>query len=164
MLIANKHQDNWVPYLPLAEFVHNNWPNETTRESPFLILMGYNPRTDWIDRPSPLPQAQLRVEQFKEARQRAQELMRRAQESWVKHRNMPRYHVGDQVWLEGRHLRTNQPTAKLAPRRHGPFKVAEVMSHVNYCLELPTQWSIHPVFHIDLLTPYRETLTHGPNY
>ena len=73
--IANEHQDNWVPYLPLAEFVHNNWPNETTRESPFLILMGYNLRTDWIDRPSPLPQAQLRVEQFKEARQRAQELM-----------------------------------------------------------------------------------------
>ena len=26
------------------------------------------------------------------------------------------------------------------------------------------QWSIHPVFHIDLLTPYRETPMHGPNY
>ena len=31
-------------------------------------------------------------------------------------------------------------------------------------LELPTQWSIHPVFHTDLLTPYRETPTHGRNY
>ena len=38
------------------------------------------------------------------------------------------------------------------------------MSPVNYCLELPTQWTIHPVFYIDLLTPYRETLTHGRNY
>jgi hypothetical protein len=38
------------------------------------------------------------------------------------------------------------------------------MSPVNYCLELPTQWSIHPMFHIDLLTPYRETITQGPNY
>ena len=38
------------------------------------------------------------------------------------------------------------------------------MSPVNYRLELPTQWSIHPVFHIDLLTPYRKTPTHGPNY
>jgi hypothetical protein len=38
------------------------------------------------------------------------------------------------------------------------------MSTVNYCLELPTQWSIHPVFHIDLLTPYKETIMHGPNF
>jgi hypothetical protein len=38
------------------------------------------------------------------------------------------------------------------------------MSAVNYCLELPTQWSIHPVFHIDLLTPYKETIMHGPNF
>jgi hypothetical protein len=26
------------------------------------------------------------------------------------------------------------------------------------------QWSIHPVFHIDLLMPYRETTMHGPNF
>ena len=38
------------------------------------------------------------------------------------------------------------------------------MSPVNYRLELPTQWSIHPVFHIDLLTPYREMPIHGANY
>ena len=38
------------------------------------------------------------------------------------------------------------------------------MSPVNYRLELPTQWSIHDVFHTDLLTPYKETVTHGANY
>ena len=38
------------------------------------------------------------------------------------------------------------------------------MSPVNYHLELPMQWSIHPVFHIDLLMPYCKTITHGPNY
>jgi len=38
------------------------------------------------------------------------------------------------------------------------------MSPVNYRLKLPTQWSIHDVFHIDLLTPYRETDIHGSNY
>jgi hypothetical protein len=54
--------------------------------------------------------------------------------------------------------------AKLAPRRHSPFKVIQVMSPVNYQLELPTQWSIHNVVHMDLLTPYRKTLTHGANY
>jgi len=38
------------------------------------------------------------------------------------------------------------------------------MSPVNYRLKLPTQWSIHDVFHIDLLTPYHETDLHGSNY
>jgi hypothetical protein len=38
------------------------------------------------------------------------------------------------------------------------------MSPVNYRLELPTQWKIHDVFHTDLLTPYREMVTHGTNY
>ena len=90
--------------------------------------------------------------------------MIKAQKSWVKHRDTPRYKEGDLVWLEGRNLRLSQPTPKLAPRRHGPFKIVQVMSAVNYRLELPTQWSIHPVFHIDLLTPYRETITHGANY
>ena len=157
---VNKRQDNWTAYLPLAEFTHNNWPNETTRESPFFLLMGYNPRADWTDRPSPIPQVVLRLDQFKQARKRAQELITKAQKSWVKNRDMPKFKIEDQVWLEGRHLRTNQPTTKLAPRRHGPFPIVQVMSPVNYRLKLPTQWSIHPVFHIDLLTPYRETPMH----
>jgi hypothetical protein len=38
------------------------------------------------------------------------------------------------------------------------------MSPVNYRIKLPTQWSIHDVFHTDLLTPYCETPTHGVNY
>jgi hypothetical protein len=90
--------------------------------------------------------------------------MIKAQQSWVKHRDTPKYKEGDLVWLEGKNLCINQPTAKLAPRRHGPFKVIQVMSAVNYRLELPTQWSIHPVFHTDLLTPYKETIMHGPNF
>ncbi len=151
-------------YLPLAEFAHNNWPNETTGESPFFVLYGFNPRADWMDKPSPIPQVALRIDQFKRARQRAQELMIKAQRSWVKHKDTPKYHEGDLVWLEGRHLHTNQPTAKLAPRRHGPFPIVQVMSPVNYRLKLPTQWSIHDVFHIDLLTPYHETDLHGSNY
>jgi hypothetical protein len=162
--ISDHHQTNWAPYLPIAQFAHNNWPSETTRKSPFFLLMGYHPRADWISSSSPLPQVTLRLEQLKQARDTAQQLMIKAQQSWVKHRDTPKYKEGDQVWLEGKNLRLNQPTAKLAPRRHGPFKVIKVLSPVSYQLALPTQWSIHPVFHIDLLTPYRETIMHGPNY
>jgi len=117
-----------------------------------------------MDKPSPIPQVALRLDQFKQARQRAQELMIKAQQSWIKHKDAPKYCEGDLVWLEGCHLRTNQLTAKLAPKRHSPFSIIQVMSPVNYRLKLPTQWSIYDVFHIDLLTPYWETDIHGSNY
>ncbi len=160
----NERQDNWHSYLPLVEFAHNNWPNETTGESPFFLLYGFNPRADWIDKPSPIPQVALHLEQFKEARRKAQELMIKAQQPWIKHKSTPKYQEGDLVWLEGRHLRTNQPAAKLAPKQHSPFPIIQVMSPINYRLKLPMQWSIHDVFHIDLLTPYQETELHGANY
>ncbi len=101
---VNERQDNWHAYLPLAEFAHNNWPNETMGESPFFILYGFNLHADWMDKPFPIPQVVLRLDQFKMARRHAQELMIKAQQSWVKHRDMPKYQNGDLVWLEGRHL------------------------------------------------------------
>ncbi len=80
------------------------------------MLYGFNPHTDWIDKPSPIPQVALQLEQFKRARQRAQELMIKAQRSWVKHKDMPKYKEGDLMWLEGCHLHTNQLAIKLAPK------------------------------------------------
>ena len=148
----------------MAQFVHNNWPSDTTRKSPFFLLMGYNPCADWKNATSPLPQVMLCIDQFKEARAQAQNLMIKAQKSWVKHQDMPKYKEGDLVWLEGKNLRTAQLMPKLRAQCHGPFKVVQVMSPINYRLKLPMQWSIHPVFHIDLLMPYRETITHGANY
>jgi hypothetical protein len=162
--ITDQKQRNWAPYLPIAQFAHNNWPSDTTRKSPFFLLMGFNPRADWIHATSPIPRVVLRLEQLREAQVQACNAMIKAQQSWVKHHDTPKYKEGDQVWLEGKNLCINQPTTKLAPRRHGPFKIIQVMSAVNYCLELPTQWNIHPVFHIDLLTPYRETIMHSPNF
>jgi len=70
----------------------------------------------------------------------------------------------DKVWLDGRNLKIGYPSRKLAPKREGPFEIAEVMGPVAYKLKLPNQWQIHPVFHASLLSPYHETDTHGPNF
>ena len=75
-----------------------------------------------------------------------------------------RYQTGDQVWLEGCNLRIDRPSAKLAPKRYGPFKIGKVLSPITYQLVLPPQWKIHDVFYADLLTPYHETELHRPNF
>jgi Chromo (CHRromatin Organisation MOdifier) domain len=72
--------------------------------------------------------------------------------------------IGQLAWLEGKNLPLPHGTAKLAPRRHGPFKVTKIISPVAVQLELPPRWNIHPVFHSNLLTPYTETPSHGPNF
>jgi hypothetical protein len=94
--------------------------------------MGFNPRADWVHTTSLIPRVTLQLEQLKDARNQAQRHMIKAQQSWVKHHDTPKYKEGDQVWLEGKNLCINQPTAKLVPRRHRPFKVIQVMSAVNY--------------------------------
>ena len=39
---VDHQQTNWHHYLPLAEFAHNSWKNESTGQSPFEVLMGYS--------------------------------------------------------------------------------------------------------------------------
>ena len=74
------------------------------------------------------------------------------------------YHVGEQVWLEGKNLKFPHQATKLNPKRYGPFKVIKEISPVAYQLQLPPLWNIHPVFHASLLSPYSEMTSHGPNF
>jgi hypothetical protein len=78
--------------------------------------------------------------------------------------NFVPYCVGDHIWLEGKNLNTMHPSAKLAPRRYGPFLVTSVVSRTSFRLKLPAHWQIHNVFHSTLLTPYKETTTNGNHY
>ncbi len=75
-----------------------------------------------------------------------------------------RWRKGQEVWLEARNLSLPYGSIKLAPRRHGPFRIEEVISPVAYRLCLPPQWTIYPIFHTSLLTPYVQTKEHGENY
>ena len=75
-----------------------------------------------------------------------------------------RWSEGQQVWLEAKNISLTYGSSKLAPRRHGPFKIIRVISPVAYELKLPEHWKIHPVFHASLLTPYIETTMHSSNF
>jgi len=88
------------------------------------------------------------------------------QESWIKdHPHYAPITIGSKVWLEGTNLRLPaNATTKLTPRRYRPFVVATQVSKVAYQLCLPSTWKIHDIFHVSLLTPYKETDQHGPNF
>ena len=162
---VNHHQDNWRQFLPMAEYAHNSWQNKTTKTTPYQTLIGYNPAADWRPVNATVPAPITRLEQWKRARQIAYAQMQSAQECWMKAKQEGRrFQEGDLVWLEGCNLKIDQPTSKLATKRYGPFPVAKVLSPITYQLTLPEQWKIHPMFHVDLLTPYKETVFHGVNY
>jgi hypothetical protein len=70
----------------------------------------------------------------------------------------------DKVWLEGTNLKLLYEMPKLSPRWYGPFRVAAKISDIAYQLELLEKWKIHSTFHASLLTPYKETEAHRPNF
>jgi Chromo (CHRromatin Organisation MOdifier) domain len=69
----------------------------------------------------------------------------------------------DQVWLEAKNFKV-KGAKKLMPCRYGPFKITKKISSVAYQLDLPQSMKIHNVFHVDLLSPYKETEAYGTPY
>jgi hypothetical protein len=67
--------------------------------------------------------------------------------------------VGDKVLLSMKylHLKHSKKSRKLLPRWIGPFEVVQVVGPVAYKLKMNPGWRVHPVFHVSLLEPYRES-------
>jgi hypothetical protein len=173
-MYGNFQQNDWASLLPLAQFVHNPWPSEVTKMTPFDLLMGHTPNVWQTKMTSTLPDLAWHKEWLLVTRDRTQEAIKKAQKMVMK-RNVQQkgrrayklYWEGDLVWLDGKNLHTSHPTQKLAPKRYGPFKVVDIVNLVSFRLELPLQWKqkkIHPVFHTNLLLPYKEMEEHGANF
>jgi len=165
-VFCSAQQNNWHAWLPLTQYTKNSWPSATTKKTPFDLLIGYTPQIHQPTRKTDIPSIQQRITKIEEARKAAQEAQRKAQESWIKDRpHYTPFTIGLKVWLEGTNLRLPaNATTKLAPRRYRPFMVAAQVSKVAYQLHLPSTWKIHNIFHASLLTPYKETDQHGPNF
>jgi hypothetical protein len=114
------------------------------------------------DVPSNNEAVETRVQNMKEKRAQAIDAINRtAQPGQVM---TSQYKQGEQVWLEATHLKIHHQKTKLRPKQNGPFKIIKEISPVAYQLRLPVAWGIHNVFHVSLLSPYRETTAHGPNF
>ena len=155
-------QANWAPLLAMAEYAHNSWKHEVTKASPHKLLLGIEPQVNVKFLSDVAPTAVDRLRTLEEARKEAQTRLETLQKS--KDDRKPRQLTqGDDVWLEAKNLAV-KGMRKLLPKRYGPFKVLERIGQVAYRLKLPDTMKIHDVFHIDLLTPYREMSSYGTNY
>ena len=149
----------------MAEFTHNSATHSVTQRMPFSLMMGYKPQAYPPLGKTFLPNLESCLSNLSAAHDDAQAAHKLAQQK-MKERITSKYtpwKVGDRVWLETINLHMNGPK-KLQMRRTGPFEVEEVISRMAFRLHIPPQWKIHPVFHTLLLTTYKETPEHGPNF
>jgi len=160
---CNYLQDDWVQKTPLAEFAYNNSVHSTTGTSPFFAMYGYHPNvpsTVRDDRPEgEVPVARETAEKIESEGKELAERWQRAidfQKKWYDKKHTPmQFSMGDWVMLASTNLRQQRPNKKLSDRYLGPFKVIGVVGEQAYELELPEKWTIHPVFHVSLLEPYK---------
>ena len=132
---SNAKQDNWAYFLSLAEFAFNSWRNESTKKSPFKVLMGYNPKAEWTTVSSPVPQVTHRLEQIQEARSQASVAMHKAQLGWIcdKEKKQYAYQVGDQVWArwaQRQNLSSNHKTCAKTPWTF-PHQEGIIHNHIS---------------------------------
>jgi hypothetical protein len=166
-LFCSNNPEKWLELIAVMEFSHNNRIHAVTTKSPFYLMNGFEPRslpTAFLK--TNLPSVEDRMAELTRARDEAlaaHELARRRMAERIRSNFKP-FQQGDQVWLDSKNLKLNYFSKKFTPRREGPFKIKEVLGPLTYRLELPKTWKIHPVFHATLLTPYKETEAHGPNY
>lgn len=158
-------QEEWDRHLTMCEFSYNNSVSSATGYSPFYLMHGQHPTSasvlltghglkDGLN-PSSVEMLTRMHEDVSLATSNIKKAQQKYKSFADKKRRDVSYSVGDLVLLSTENLRLDG-VDKLNPRFAGPFKIIAKTGAVNYRLELPADWSIHNVFHVSLLKPFRE--------
>ncbi len=145
-MYVNQHHTDWDTYIPYALFAYRTAIQETTKESPFYLLYGRDPRLP-ID-VSLLPRDEIftnaedyrtyLVTRLRETRKLAQDNIQLSQQRQELNRNehakLPSYEPGQRVWLFTPNNRKGL-SSKLVRAKQGPYRIEEKLSPVNYRLE-----------------------------
>ena len=122
-IYGNTEQDDWASLLPMVQFMHNSWVNDSTQTMPFILLHSHTLTLWMMSHETNLPTLAWWQEWLLAVCTRAQGAIKHAQcllegrtECKKGQRHYHGYKQGDQVWLEGRNLWLSHPTAKLAPK------------------------------------------------
>jgi hypothetical protein len=138
----NYYQDDWVDWLPLAEFATNNVVSETTGVSPFFANYRFNPQLGVEpSTPCSLNLTAAQKTQFYRAntiadrfdqiitqlKALAQQSQQRYEENANAHReDSPIYSIGHKVFINIRNMKTSRPMKKGDDKWAGPYLVTEV--------------------------------------
>ena len=158
---------SWTDSITHTEFTHNHRPHSITSQSPFFLMLEYEPHAlPSIIQNSTIPAVKTRLKNLTAAQNEAlaaHKLARQVMAARTQQKFTP-FKKGEKVWLEARNLKHSVTNPKFAPKREGPFTITKVLSPITYQLYLPKTWKIHPVFHATLLSSYRENNVHSPNF
>jgi transposase InsO family protein len=154
---CNYRQDDWSRWLPIAEFCHNNHRNAATGMSAFEAVYGRNPMWNLLE-------GDVNQEGVVPAAEGMHALMTKIWDEAIAamelHRGITNpiegFSVGDKVWLLLTNISSKRPSKKLDNRKGGPFTIMEKISSHAYRLDLPKTMKVHDVFHINLLTMFKE--------
>ncbi|CAJ0968825.1 unnamed protein product, partial [Ranitomeya imitator] len=153
-------QDDWVSFLPLAEFALNNRASSVTLVSPFFCNSGFHPRfSSGQVESSDCPGVDTVVDRLQQIWTHVVDNLTLSQEKAQRFANRhrcvgPRLRVGDLVWLSSRYVPMKVSSPKFKPRFIGPYRISEVLNPVSFRLTLPASFAIHNVFHRSLLRRY----------
>lgn len=165
--VISYQQDDWLTFLPMAEFAYNNSRHTSTSVTPFFANYGFHPRFSFsIPTTSVNPSAEERARRLKDLHQ---DLSLELSLACARHKDQadrrrsptPNFVVGDLVWLLRRHIPTTRPCHKLDHRKLGPFRISECINPVTFRLELPSHYRLHNVFHVSLLEEYHPSSLPG---
>ena len=159
-------QDDWVDYLPLAEFTFNNLENTSTRQTPFFANLTFHPTFELqIMECSRVPAADNLAERLVQIHEELCAELEYVQKSQARyydqhHLPAPEFKQDQLVWLLHRNIKTTRPSTKLDHRQLGPYHIIKKIGSSAYLLNLPSYLSrLHPIFNVALLEPYHDPST-----
>ncbi|MBW0463259.1 hypothetical protein O181_002974 [Austropuccinia psidii MF-1] len=167
-MYVSYHLDDWHIWLPLAEFAYNNAQYSSTKQSPFFTIYGRNPSFDsiHISQDTPVGKLSTNLQSVQKAFKEELESEIICFEKYADRNRAipPEFQPGHKVWLASKNIKTSRPTKKLSERWLGPFEVLKNIGSHAYHLKLPQQWkSVHPVFHVSLLEPVKQSTIPNQN-
>eukprot|EP00112_Aurelia_sp_Birch-Aquarium-sp1_P024198 Seg753.2 transcript_id=Seg753.2/GoldUCD/mRNA.D3Y31 product="Retrovirus-related Pol polyprotein from transposon 412" pseudo=true protein_id=Seg753.2/GoldUCD/D3Y31 len=145
-MYVSQHHDDWDTYIPYALFAYRTAIHDTTKESPFFLMYGRDPHLPIDVILLPRQEHYDNVDDYRtqvvtrlnEARKLAKNNIELFQQCSELRRNkaaeLPSFEVGQKVWIFTPNNRKGL-SAKLVHNWHGPYRIVEKCSSVNFRLE-----------------------------